>query len=104
MTKTFEELNTIATEISQYITIRTYENGCSKDTTRKALKKERETIYNIVRAALGMLNEPISRKNEDITRAILLTAELTADYMLKDVNGYDTVYLPLRKVLKNWDD
>lgn len=102
MTKTYEELNAIASEISQYITIRTYENGCSKDEKRKALKKERETIYKIVRPALGILNEFTTRNEKSVARAVLLTAELTADYMLPNVNGYDTVYLPLFRVLENW--
>lgn len=102
--KTAEELKAVAEAMSQYITIRTYDNGNSIDTKRKAKKAEREIIYKIAYSALHGLNWDVkTRNNDDIAQGIIDTAEFVTIQFLPDCNAYDTMYLPLKATLRNWD-
>ena len=103
--KTGTELDEMANEICQYVTIRQYEEGTSVDTKRKAHKKEREILFNIVRSALGILNyTEQNHENNGIIDGILLTAEITADRFIPNLNGYITVNIPLRNAVNDWND
>lgn len=102
--KTDAELKLIAEAISQYITIRTDDNGNSIDTKRKSKKAERKIIYKIAYSALLGLNWDVkTRNNDDIAQGIIDTAEFAINQFLPDCNGYDTMYLPLKAALRHWD-
>ena len=94
-----DELKAYAEIVSNTICIRSYENGCSEDIKKKATKKQKETIYNIVYGALCALNFDRSAKHD----SILNTAEFTVNQFLPDCNGYITVYNPLFRFIENWE-
>lgn len=98
--KTEAELREVAEAISEEIVIRTIENGNSRDTRRKATVKEKAIIY---RGALLALNHgEDSRSSRLAEQKIIDTAEFTIDLFIPDCNGYDTMYIPLKKAVANW--
>lgn len=98
------ELKELAKTMAESITIRTYCNNNSDDTTRPTTEIENELLFKVVYAALLGLNwgETI-RGNQESTQAIIDTAEFTIVQFIPECNGYDTVYLPLKKVVAEWE-
>lgn len=101
--KTETELKGIATKISETITIRYYKEGNSEDTKRKSTAKEKDIIFKIAYGALLSLNWHLEPNISPVTAAIINTAEFTVNQFLPDCNGYDTIYCPLRKAVREWD-
>lgn len=94
------QMKEIARDIAGSIVIRTYDNGNSRDTRREAKKPEKEIIQNIaygVMLAYGFRDRDID--------GLLDMAEYTLHLFIPNVNAYDTIYIPLRKVTKTglWD-
>lgn len=102
--KTETELKGIATKISETITIRSYKNGNSEDKQRKSTAKEKDIIFKIAYSALLSLNWHLEPNANSITTAIINTAEFTVNQFLPNCNGYDTIYCPLRKATREWDN
>lgn len=102
--KTETELKGIATEIAETITIRHYNGGNSKDKQRKSTAKEKEIIFKIAYGALLSINWHLEPNTSSLNSAILNTAEFTVNLFLPDCNGYDTIYCPLRKAIREWDN
>lgn len=102
--KTEIELKEIATKISETITIRAYKNGNSEDKQRKSTAKEKDIIFKIAYGALLSLNWHLESNSSETTSAIINTAEFTVNLFLPDCNGYDTIYCPLRKATREWDN
>lgn len=92
---TGDELKEIASNIAESITTREYINGNSKDTRRKTTKAEHEIIRNIAYGAMASY-----RFRESDIDIILDAAELILMQFLPEVNTYDTIYIPIRKVTK----
>lgn len=100
------ELKAIAELISKVVVIRTYENGNSKDTKRAASEVERDLIFKVVYAALLSLPTSVTGSGayfRGCDNGALSTAEFMLQLLMKDVNAYDTVYIPLREVIAAWD-
>ena len=87
------ELKDLAESISKTIEIRSYKNGSSVDMARKSSLPEKEIIKKIAYASMLSYN----RESSDID-SILYTAEFTLVQFIPDANGYDSIYIPLRKV------
>lgn len=102
--KTEIELKEIATKISEKITIRHYKGGNSEDKQRNSTAKEKDIIFKIAYGALLSLNWHLEPNNSETTTAIINTAEFTVNQFLPDCNGYDTIYCPLRKATREWDN
>lgn len=87
---TEQEAKEYAESVSDTLTIRTYDNGSSNDTTRKSTKKEKEILTNIIFGAL------LAIKNHHLggiaVQAAKDTAEFTVDLMIPNINGYLSVY------------
>lgn len=97
------ELKEIAEGISQEVVIRTYENGNSNDTRRKTTKPEKAIIYKIAYGALLALNHGEEvRSSRMAEQSIVDSAEYTIDLFIPECNGYDTIYIPLKKALASW--
>lgn len=94
--KAEQELRNMARELSNTIYARS-ENG---SLILPATDVERDTLFNIFYGALLELNRKTDHTWE---YAIQNTAEMTADLFMPYINGYDTVFMPLNKVLKNWE-
>ena len=110
MFKTEAELRTIAEQISEHITIRTEANGCSHDEQRKTTPEEAHIIYHLVYGALLAMNwgEQV-RMSKVMPQAIIDATEFQCDLLLRDLlncgeecNGYDTIYCPLQRALREW--
>lgn len=111
------ELKEAAENMARSITIRSTENGCSRDVTRKSTRQERARLTCVLYAALLALNESeAARSDTEIERSILSTAE----YMLlvmdgaicpvpetridpeAHINTYDTAFIPLMNYIRAW--
>lgn len=93
---TDNDLHNLADDISDNITIRSYINGNSKDIKRPSTKPEKEIISNIAFAALWAYRW---RSNGNVD-SILDTAEMALDMFIPEVNGYDTLYIPLKRKMR----
>lgn len=111
--KTGSELIAIEQEISGTVVVRSFVNGCSRDDKRPAMDNERAALRAVTRGALNQLN--FNRViNRDVEQATIDTAEWILIALLapcdkivgpydEHVNTYDTIYLPLQRVIAAWD-
>jgi hypothetical protein len=111
--KTGSELIAIEQEISGTVVVRSYVNGCSRDNKRPATGEERAALRAVTLGALNQLN--FNRViNRDVEQAVIDTAEWILTALLapcdkiigpydEHVNTYDTIYLPLQRVIAAWD-
>lgn len=98
-------LREIAKNVSEEIVIRTYDERGSHDTRRSSTKPEREIIYGVIVGALYNLNfNRHSLLNDNMTQVVCDTAEFIAGRFLPEANCYDTIYLPLKKIIKDWEE
>lgn len=72
------------------------------DTRRYSTTPEREILYKIIYSALLTMNYGEHRKTGS-DQAILDQAEFNCGCFLPECNGYLTVYLPLQRILENWE-
>ena len=87
---------------TQTIIIRTYENGNSRDTRRAATDEESKILFKILYGAISSINFHTRNDNGKI-EAIINGAEFTGDLFIPDMNGYNSVYIPLKSIVKNWE-
>lgn len=93
---TEQELKEYAEKRAETIVVRTYdENGNSRDTRRKATPDESHMISRIILGALLAI-----RSDADVQVAAD-TAEYIANLLMRDrpdgeMNGYDTIYNPIK--------
>ena len=111
--KTGSELIAIEQEISGTVVVRSFVNGCSRDDKRPATDNERAALRAVTLGALNQLN--FNRViNRDVEQATIDTAEWVLIALLapcdkivgpydEHVNTYDTIYLPLQRVIAAWD-
>ena len=83
-------LKDYAEGVSNRITLRKTANGNRVDITRKTTTREKSVVGNLVLAGLLAI-----RSGEADKRAAASTAEYAANLLLKDVNGYDSVFCPI---------
>lgn len=96
-------LRKMAAEIAETIKIRTYNNGCSCDNTRKTTAAEHEIIYKLALSALlGLNHGETARQSKAAEDAIINTIEYTLLLMIPEANTYDTLYLKLRRAVGSW--
>lgn len=85
---------------SEEIVIRSYDkNGNSNDERRKASKPERRIIESIIYGGLLAVREGEKTKKE--MEAIIDSCEFIAKIQLPEMNGYDTIYIPMHEFLRN---
>ena len=110
--KTGSEIMKIVRDISGTVTVRSYVDGTSRDDKRPATEEERAALRAVVQGALNQLNfsRVIIREAEQAvvdTAEWILTALLNAGQFVgpygTHVNSYDTIYLPLQRVIAAWD-
>jgi len=95
MRKSEQDLKEYATKQAETIVIRTYENSNSQDERRLATKREKKIIQSIVYG--GLLSIHIGSDVQSVADA----CEYIAKLQLPDINGYLTVYLPIKQF--PWD-
>ena len=88
---TEQELRDFAEAQAETIVIRTYVNGNSSDDRRKTTKPEKEIIKAVIFGGLLAINRGGSEES------IVDACEFIADIQLPEMNGYDTIYLPIKK-------
>lgn len=98
------ELQALAQKIAERITIRNYDNGNSFDFTRKTTKTEFELIYNVAYGALLAFRWRVNCSNEAQIEAhlqsVLDCSEFTLNQLIKNCNSYDTLYCPLKAIIR----
>lgn len=99
--KTDQQLKTIAIQISRKITIRTYIRGNSNDEERESRAEEERIIFRIAYGALLTLKTTC---DEHAEQGAIDCAEYIINQFLPDCNGYDTIYRPLKKALREWEN
>ena len=87
-----------ADSVSKLITIRSYDNGNSRDETRETTGVERDIIWKI---AFAVFLSYGYRSNGNID-SILDMAEFTLHRFLPEANTYDTIYIPCKKIMGIW--
>ena len=92
------DVEEMVNESAQKITYRFYNEGNSSDVCRKAIPYERQLLAGVM---LGALHE--IRWRDNAAQVAIDTAEFTIDCLLPDVNGYDSVYLPILHILEELD-
>lgn len=93
-----QDYKDMAREISSYITIRTYENGNSRDETYETNEVQADIIKNIAFAAFVAYGH---RTNANLD-SILDMAEFTLHQFIPEANSYDTLYIPIKKKIGEW--
>jgi hypothetical protein len=100
-----QELKEYAEKQAETIVIRSYKNGCSSDNRRKSTDKEKKIIENIIYG--GLLGIRWGHGNNKETDAIIDACEFIGNLQMKELvndgemNGYDTIYLPLQNWVQN---
>ena len=90
---TEKELKAFAEEKAKTIVVRTYdENGNSNDERRATTEPERKIIYTIIYGALLAI-----RNNNSSEQTAKDTAEFIGNLQIPEMNGYDTIYIPISK-------
>lgn len=88
------------------------EDGMDREVYRRPTKKQKEMIYNLFFGTLLGLNwgEDV-RSGRKETQAILDAQEFTYDCIMNTtlkederVQGYISFYLPVKSMLKNWEE
>lgn len=110
-----EELRDLAQTIATHITYRHDENGTSRDTTWESTPYEYTMLERIAYAALTALNwdREVDRSHgmSHYSEGVLAMAEfqlmesskaLPYDQETCHVNTYDTIYIPLKNVIREW--
>lgn len=99
-------LRLIADVIASTVTVRTYVNGSSQDTKQAPTEKQRQAVKTAAYAGLLGLNWGESnRSDRGREDAILNTTEfmlMVSDTGSDEINGYDTIYNPLKATVEAW--
>lgn len=95
-------LNLLADAIAAHITIRTYVNGTSYDTTRASSDTEHAAIRSVAVGSLLGLNYGDAARSGASDSVVLNTAEFILMQSLRTANTYNTIYNPLKAILEAW--
>lgn len=99
-------LRLIADAIASTVVIRSYDRHGSVDTRRPSTQKQRQAVKTAAYAGLLGLNwGEDNRSDKGREDAILNTVEFmvaVADTGSADLNGYDTIYNPMKAVTEAW--
>lgn len=101
---TEQELKEYAEKQAETIVIRSYKNGNSSDDRRNTNEPERKIIMTIIFGALlGINNNGICTEQEKKARidGIIDCAEFVGKLQLPAMNGYDTIYIPLKQWVRD---
>jgi hypothetical protein len=86
-----QDLRKFAQGISGTIVIRTYKDGNSDDTRRKATKREQGIIESIVFG--GLLAISVGNNHD----AVISACEYIANLQVPLGNNYDNIYIPMQE-------
>lgn len=96
------EYKETARALAKNITIRTYIDGNSSDNQRPSTPEEEDAIYGILMAAMLAYG----RRSDSDLHSVLDTAEFAGHFLIskeEEVNCYDTIYIPLQRVMGEWN-
>ena len=96
--RTDKDLHDAAEFYCDTIVIRSYENGNSKDTRRKATKKEHDLLHKIIYSALSAYRFKGSDIDGILNMAEFIGMQLFQNKGDAGINTYDSIYIPLRKI------
>lgn len=99
MNFTEQEAKEYAQKESKNIVIRSYENENNYDVRRFTSKPERKIIESIIYGGLLAIRE--GTKTEKEIQAIIDSCEFIGKIQLPEMNGYDSIYNPMKDYLRN---
>ena len=88
-----------AHKAAQTISIRSYDNGSSKDTRRNSTPDEATIIENCIYGALLTIK---SNATIEAQKPAMDAAEMIADLSISNLNGYDSVYNPVLRICEDF--
>ena len=88
-----------ARKAAQTLSIRSYDNGSSKDTRRNSTPDEANVITNCIYGALLTIK---SNATIEAQKPAMDAAEMIADLSIPNLNGYDSVYDPVRRICEDF--
>lgn len=80
---------------AETIVIRSYEDGNSKDERRKTTKPEKRIIKNIIYGGL------LAIRQANDNQSIIDACEYIGKLQIPEMNGYDTIYIPMQEYCRN---
>jgi len=100
MMYTENEAYDFAEKQSQKVTIRSMEEGCSKDRERKSTESEQKLIQRAIYSALLAIREGQDKKAAVATAEYFVNQEEVPEKGdMVHINGYDTVCCPINNFL-----
>lgn len=92
---TEQELKQFAEQQAETIVIRSYNDGNSKDERRNTTKPEKEIIKTIIYGGL------LAIRQERESQSVIDTCEYIGILQIPQMNGYDTIYIPMQEWCNN---
>lgn len=92
------KLSALAEHAAESIVYRFDDYGTSRDERRDSIPYEKHILHKVIYGALLAI-----RWRDDAAQTALDTAEYTGDLLLPGINGYDSIYLPIKKILRELD-
>lgn len=92
-------LKSEAEKAAKSLVIRTYDNGSSTDTRYTSSPEEANILENCIYGALLTVRQ----YGKDSLPSAANTAELIADHIIGDLNGYCSIYIPINQIIDDME-
>lgn len=81
---------------SETVSIRSYENGNSKDTLRNSTPEEKAILFGCIGGALRAIRNGMDKQNAMDMAEWILASYCRRAFQKEEINGYDSVYNKIR--------
>ena len=89
------DLRRLVQPYTETIVYRVYENGNSRDIRRATIPHEKSILESILLSALNAI-----RWDDSAPSAVINALEFAVNRLLPGINGYDSFYIPINKILQ----
>lgn len=89
------DMEALVKPYTETIVYRVYENGNSRDIRRATIPHEKSILESILLSALHAI-----RWDDSAPSAVINALEFAVNRLLPGINGYDSFYIPINKILQ----